>query len=51
MIVDDLANNNVRKILGCMRFIDWYKTSILYKSFDNNEDVIITGIANKVFGS
>ena len=51
MIANDLANNNVCKVLGYIRLIDWYKTSILRKSFDNNEDVIVAGIINKVFGS
>jgi hypothetical protein len=50
MIVDDLVNNNVRKVFGCMRLIDWYKTSILYKSFNNDEDAIVAGIVDKVFG-
>ena len=48
MIVDDLANNNVRKILGYIRFINWYETSIFRKSFNNNEDVIVVSIVNKV---
>ena len=51
MIVDDLANNNVRKVLGYMKFIDWYKISIFCKSFNNNEDVIVASIIDKVFRS
>ena len=51
MIVDDFANDNVCKVFGCMRFINWHEASILYKSFDNDEDTIVVGIANKVFGS
>ena len=48
MIADDLMNNNVRKVLGYIRLIDWYETSILCKLFNNDEDAIITSIANKV---
>jgi hypothetical protein len=51
VIVDDLANNNVCKVFGCIRFIDWYKASILRKSFNNDEDAIVVGIVDKVFGS
>ena len=51
MIVDDLANNNICKVFGYIRFIDWYKASIFCKSFNNNEDVIVVGIVDKVFRS
>jgi hypothetical protein len=51
VIVDDLANDNVRKVLGCIRLIDWYEMSILRESFNNNKDTIIASIANKVLGS
>ena len=50
MIVDDLANNNIRKVLGYIRLIDWYKTFIFRKSFDNNEDTIIANIIDRIFG-
>ena len=51
MIANDLTDNNIREVLGYIRFIDWYKTSILCKSFDNNEDTIVASIVDKIFRS
>jgi hypothetical protein len=48
MIVDDLANNNVCKVFGYIRLINWYEASILRKSFNNDKDAIVVGIIDKV---
>jgi hypothetical protein len=50
VIANNFANNNIRKVLGYIKLIDWYKVSILRKSFNNNEDAIVASIADKVFG-
>jgi hypothetical protein len=51
MIVDDLTNDNIRKVLGYIKLINWYEASILRKSFDNDKDTIVISIINRVFGS
>jgi hypothetical protein len=51
VIANDLANNNVRKVLGYIRFIDWYEMFIFCKLFDNDENVIVISIIDRVFRS
>ncbi len=49
MVVNNLPNYNVYKIFYWVGFVDKNKFIVFDKMFYNNEDVIITGIINKIF--
>jgi len=50
MVVNDLSDYNLYKILCCIGFVERYEPSIFDKTIYNNEDVVIINIVDGIFG-